>query len=211
MKSGSFLCYNELMNNVVEDFKNAKLDLTHYETWQMWLIGAIGLALMFVGYKIKRVAFFIVWFLLGYIGTGYLLPIINSNLPDIAGSDFWQGLIPILGGLLLGLMGFMVEKICIAGITFGLVIMMTAQYFGTEMQPMIIGAIIGAVLAGFATMMMKPATIVATAVAGAYALTLAILAIGSSNFNGDDLFWPMIIGFSALGSVIQFMTTRHDL
>ncbi|MBR3252903.1 hypothetical protein IKF84_02430 [Candidatus Saccharibacteria bacterium] len=199
------------MNNVVEDFKNAKLDLSHYEAWQMWLIGAIGLALMFVGYKIKRVAFFIIWFLLGYIGTGYLLPIINGNLPDIAGSSFWQGLIPILGGLLLGLMGFMVEKICIAGVTFGLTIMMTAQYFGTEMQPMIIGAIIGAVLAGFATMMIKPATIVATAVAGAYALTLAVLAIGSSNLNGSDLFWPMIIGFSALGSVVQFMTTRHDL
>ena len=198
------------MDNVIEDFKNAKLDLSHYEVWQMWLIGAIGLALIFVGYKIKRVAFFIIWFLLGYIGTGYLMPIINSNLPDIAGSDFWQGLLPILGGLILGLMGFMVEKVCIAGIVFGLTILMTAQYFGTEIQTMAIGGIIGAVLAGFATMMMKPATIVATAVAGAYALTLAVIAIGSSNLNGDELFWPMIIGFSALGSVVQFISCRHE-
>ena len=198
------------MDNVIEDFKNAKLDLSHYEVWQMWLIGAIGLALIFVGYKIKRVAFFIIWFLLGYIGTGYLMPIINSNLPDIAGSDFWQGLLPILGGLILGLMGFMVEKVCIAGIVFGLTILMTAQYFGTEIQTMTIGGIIGAVLAGFATMMMKPATIVATAVAGAYALTLAVIAIGSSNLNGDELFWPMIIGFSALGSVVQFISCRHE-
>ncbi|MBQ6410193.1 hypothetical protein IJI18_02995 [Candidatus Saccharibacteria bacterium] len=198
------------MDSVIEDFKNAKLDLSHYEVWQMWLIGAIGLALIFVGYKIKRVAFFIIWFLLGYIGTGYLMPIINSNLPDIAGSDFWQGLLPILGGLILGLMGFMVEKVCIAGIVFGLTILMTAQYFGTEIQTMTIGGIIGAVLAGFATMMMKPATIVATAVAGAYALTLAVIAIGSSNLNGDGLFWPMIIGFSALGSVVQFISCRHE-
>ncbi|MBQ3441418.1 hypothetical protein IJG27_03890 [Candidatus Saccharibacteria bacterium] len=198
------------MDNVIEDFKNARLDLSHYEVWQMWLIGAIGLALIFVGYKIKRVAFFIIWFLLGYIGTGYLMPIINSNLPDIAGSDFWQGLLPILGGLILGLMGFMVEKVCIAGIVFGLTILMTAQYFGTEIQTMAIGGIIGVVLAGFATMMMKPATIVATAVAGAYALTLAIIAIGSSNLNGDELFWPMIIGFSALGSVVQFISCRHE-
>ena len=197
------------MNNVVEDFKNAKLDLSHYETWQMWLIGGAGLALMLFGYKIKRVAFFIVWFLLGYIGTGYLLPIVNSNLPDIARSDFWQGLIPILGGLLLGLMGFMVEKICIAGIVFGLTIMMTAQYFGTEIQTMAIGGIIGAVLGGFATMMLKPATIVATSVAGAYALTLAILAI-SSGLDGQTLFWPMIIGFSALGSIVQFVACRRD-
>ena len=210
MKSGSFLCYNELMNNVVEDFKNAKLDLSHYETWQMWVIGGVGLLLMFAGYKIKKVAFFIVWFLLGYIGSTYLLPIVNSNLPDIARSDFWQGLIPIIGGLLLGLMGFMVEKVCVAGIVFGLTLMITAQYFGTEIQTMAIAGIIGAVLGGFATMMMKPATIVATAVAGAYALTLAVIAIGSSSLNGDDLFWPMLIGFSALGSVVQFLSTRHD-
>lgn len=197
------------MNNVVEDFKNAKLDLSHYETWQMWLIGGIGLLLMFAGYKIKKVAFFIVWFLLGYIGSVYLLPIVNSNLPDIARSDFWQGLIPILGGLLLGLMGFMVEKICIAGIVFGLTLMMTAQYFGTEIQAMAIGGVIGAVLGGFATMMLKPATIVATSVAGAYALTLAILAI-SPNLDGDTLFWPMIIGFGALGSVVQFLSCKND-
>ena len=198
------------MDNVVEDFKNAKLNLSHYEAWQMWLIGLIGLALMFVGYKIKRVAFFIMWFLLGYVGTGYLLPIINGNLPDIAGSSFWQGLIPILGGLILSLMGFMVEKICIAGVVFGLTIMMTAQYFGTEIQAMAIGGIIGAVLAGFATMMIKPATIVATAVAGAYALTLTVIAVGSG-VDGETMFWPMIIGFSLLGGVVQFMTTRHDL
>ena len=198
------------MNNALEDFKNARLDLSHYETWQMWLIGGVGLALMFVGYKIKKVAFFIVWFLLGYILTGYLMPIINGNLPDIAGSSFWQGLIPILGGLFLALMGFMVEKVCIAGITFGLTVMMTTQYFGTEMQTVVIGAVIGAVLAGFSTMMIKPATIVATSVAGAYALTLAILAIGT-NFDKEVMFWPMIIGFSALGCVVQFMTTRHDM
>lgn len=197
------------VHKTIEDFKNMDLNLSHYETWQMWVVGGIGLALMLVGYKIKKAAFFAIWFLLGYVGTGYLMPIINGASADIAGSSFWQGLIPILGGLLLGLMGFMIEKICLGGAVFGLSLLMTAQYFGTEIQTMAIGGIVGAVLAGFAVMMMKPATILATSIAGGYALTLAILAL-APQVDGETWFWPMIIGFGALGALVQFWTCRHD-
>lgn len=197
------------VNKTIEEFKHMDLDLTHYETWQMWAVGGAGLALMLIGYKIKKIAFFIIWFLLGYIASGYLLPIINSALPEVAESNFWQGLIPILGGLLLGLMGFMIEKICLGGAVFGLTLLMTAQYFGTEIQTMVIGGIIGAVLAGVAVMMMKPATIIATSIAGGYALTLAILAL-APELDAETWFWPMIVGFGALGSVVQFISCKHD-
>lgn len=209
------MCYNKLMENLtqvnktIEEFKHMDLDLTHYETWQMWAVGGAGLALMLIGYKIKKIAFFIIWFLLGYIASGYLLPIINSALPEVAESNFWQGLIPILGGLLLGLMGFMIEKICLGGAVFGLTLLMTAQYFGTEIQTMVIGGIIGAVLGGVAVMMMKPATIIATSIAGGYALTLAILAL-APELDAETWFWPMIVGFGALGSLIQFISCKHD-
>lgn len=197
------------MDNIINEAKKIDLDLTHYEQWQMWVVGGAGLLLMFLGYKIKKIAFFIVWFLLGYILTGYLMPIINGAVAEIANSDIWQNLLPIAGGLLLGLMGFMIEKICLGGAVFGLTIMMTAQYFGTEIQTMAVGGIIGAVLAGFAVMMIKPATIIATSVAGGYALTLAILAL-APGLDKETLFWPMILGTSALGSITQFLTTRHD-
>lgn len=197
------------MNNLIEDFKNAKLDLSHYEAWQMWAIGGVGIALMLLGYKIKRIAFFIIWFLLGYIATSYLMPIISNAWAEVAQSSFWQGLIPIIGGALLSLMGFMIEKVCLGGVCFGLVVMMTAQYFGTEIQTMAIGGIIGVVAGGLAVMMMKPATIIATSVAGAYSLTLAILAL-VPDINAKDLFWPMILGFAVLGAGVQFFTTRHD-
>jgi|GEM_PF-650971 len=197
------------VNKTIEEFKHMDLDLTHYETWQMWAVGGAGLALMLIGYKIKKIAFFIIWFLLGYIASGYLLPIINSALPEVAESNFWQGLIPILGGLLLGLMGFMIEKICLGGAIFGLTLLMTAQYFGTEIQTMVIGGIIGAVLGGVAVMMMKPATIIATSIAGGYALTLAILAL-APELDAETWFWPMIVGFGALGSLIQFISCKHD-
>ncbi|MBQ6149490.1 hypothetical protein IJI86_00760 [Candidatus Saccharibacteria bacterium] len=197
------------VNKTIEEFKHMDLDFTHYETWQMWAVGGAGLALMLIGYKIKKIAFFIIWFLLGYIASGYLLPIINSALSEVAESNFWQGLIPILGGLLLGLMGFMIEKICLGGAVFGLTLLMTAQYFGTEIQTMVIGGIIGAVLGGVAVMMMKPATIIATSIAGGYALTLAILAL-APELDAETWFWPMIVGFGALGSLIQFISCKHD-
>ena len=198
------------MNNFVEETKKFALDLGHYEEWQMWLVGASGLALMFLGYKIKKIAFFVVWFLLGYILTGYMMPIINGAVADIANSELWQNLLPIAVGLLLGLMGFSVEKICLGGACMGLALLITAQYFGTDIQTMVIGGIVGAVLAGFAVMMMKPAAILATSIAGAYALTLAILKI-VPDLDGETLYWPMILGFGALGAVVQFLTTRHDM
>ncbi|MDO4526989.1 MAG: hypothetical protein Q4B87_02770 [Candidatus Saccharibacteria bacterium] len=197
------------MDGIVEKVKNIDLDLSHYEQWQMWAVGGAGLALMLVGYKIKRVAFFIIWFLLGYIATGYLMPIINGAVAEIANNQLWQSLLPIVGGLLLALMGFMIEKICLGGICFGLVIMMTAQYFGTEIQTMVVGAIIGVIAGGVATMMMKPATMIATSVAGGYALTLAILAL-APDLDRATLFWPMILGFSLFGSLVQFISCRHD-
>lgn len=195
--------------DIIEEVKKIDLDLTHYEQWQMWAVGGAGLLLMFFGYKIKKIAFFIVWFLLGYIATGYLMPIINGAVAEIANNELWQSLLPIAGGLLLGLMGFMIEKVCLGGICFGLVIMMTAQYFGTEIQTMAIGAIIGTLAGGLAVMMMKPATIIATAVAGGYALTLSILAL-APELNKESLFWPMIAGFSVLGAGVQFLICRHD-
>ena len=197
------------MNDFVEEFREHAIDLSHYEDWQMWLVGGAGVALLLVGYRIKQIAFFVIWFLLGYIATGYLMPMLNNMVPEIAESNVWQGLLPIGGGILVGLMGFMVEKVCLGGICFGLTIMMTAQYFGTDIQTMVIGAVVGTLLGGAAVMMMKPATIIATAVAGAYALTLAILTLGS-NIDSETMFWPMILGFSILGSAFQFYTARHS-
>lgn len=196
------------MDDFLEKLKKVDLDLTHYEQWQMWMVGGIGLALMLMGYKIKKIAFFIAWFLLGYILTGYLMPTINSILPDAINNTFWQSLIPVLGGLLLALMGFMIEKVCLAGICFSLSMIMAVQYFGTEVQVLAIGGIIGVILGGLAITMMKPATIIATAAVGAYALTLAMLALLPSMDRGI-WFWPMIIGFSALGAIIQFVSTKR--
>ena len=49
--------------DIMNEIKKVDLDLSHYEQWQMWAVGGAGVLLLFLGYKIKKIAFFIVWFL----------------------------------------------------------------------------------------------------------------------------------------------------
>ena len=168
----------------------------------------LGLAVLLFGYRIKKVAFFIVWFLLGYMGMTMLMPTINNMSPEIANSDLYQNLIVIAGGLLLALLGFSIEKLCVGGICFALVMVISAQYFGTDMSTLAISAIVGVLAAGVAVMLMKPATIVATAAAGSYALTIALLKL-IPDVSFGDYYWPLIIGITVLGALFQFATTKH--
>lgn len=66
----------------------------------------------------------------------------------------------------------------------------------------------GVVVAGVAVMVMKPAVIIATAVAGAYALTLAIMKL-NTDINFEAMYWPMLLGIAAVGSIFQFLTTKR--
>lgn len=177
-------------------------------TWELWVVAAIGLGLMLAGYRVKRVAFFVIWFIIGYTLMGYLLPIINSAMPDIANNELWQWLLPLAAGLLVALLGFSIEKFCLGGICFGLVIMITAQYFGTEMQTILVGAVIGVIVAGAAVMLIKPAIIIATAVAGAYLMTVSLLFL-FPDISETIYYWPMLLGASVIGSVFQFLTTKR--
>ena len=182
--------------------------ISKMEPYELVIVIAIGLAVLFFGYRIKKVAFFIIWFLLGFMLVNYFLPEITRLVPQIAENELWQALLPIGGGLLLALLGFSIEKLCVGGICFVLVMLITIQYFGTEMQTLAIGGIIGVIASGAAVMLMKPATIVATAAAGAYALTLASFAL-FPDINQETYYFPMIIGLALLGSVFQFLTTKR--
>lgn len=191
------MCYNKIMEIIKQ--------MAVYETI---LLIAIGLAVLLFGYRIKKVAFFIIWFLLGFNLMMILMPFLNQMVPQIAGNELWQNLLPIAGGLLLALLGFSIEKICVAGICFALVMMITVNYFGTDIATLAIGAIIGVVAAGVAVTLMKPAIIIATAIAGSYALTLAILTI-FPQISWGIAYFPLLAGIAFLGAVFQFATTKH--
>ena len=177
--------------------------------YEVILFIALGLAVLLFGYRIKKVAFFIIWFLLGFNLMMILMPSLNNMVPEIASNELWQNLLPIAGGLLLALLGFSIEKLCVAGICFFLVMLITVNYFGTEIVTLAVGAIIGVFVAAAAVNLMKPAIIIATALAGGYALTLAALALLPDILNYDIFYFPLLVGITVLGSLFQFTTTRH--
>ena len=176
--------------------------------YELLIMAGLGLAVMLFGYRIKKLAFFIIWFLIGYNLMMILMPLINGAVPAIATSELDQILLPIAGGLLLALLGFSIEKVCIAGICFFLVMLITIQYFGTNIPTLAIGAIIGVVAGAAATAMLKPAIIIATSLAGGYALTVALLNIFPV-LNEGLLYFPLIGAFTLLGAIFQFATTKH--
>ncbi len=193
-------------NKIEELSKKANLDKLGVP--EAVIMMGLGLAVLMFGYRIKKIAFFIIWFILGFNLVLWLLPTINNLIPEIANSGLYQNLLPIGGGLLLALLGFSVEKICVGGICFAATMLITVQYFGAEMQYLAIGGIVGVILAGVAVTLMKPATIIATSLVGAYALTLSILKV-NPEIDFGVMYWPMIFGITAVGAIFQFMTTKR--
>lgn len=186
---------------------NGFLDFGQFGIPEGVIMACLGVLVLFFGYRVKKIAFFVVWFLLGFNLMKMLMPMINNAVPAIADTEIYQTLLPIAGGAILGMLGFTIEKLCIAGIAFALTMMVTVQYFGTETTTLIIGAVTGIAVSGIAVMMIKPAVIILTAIAGAYAIVTALPNIWH-DFNIGDLYWPVLGGLAAVGAVVQFMTTK---
>ena len=184
------------------------MNLSQFTTTELIIMILAGLAVLLFGYRIKKAAFFIIWFIIGINLMQFLTPWLTNVAPDIMGNELWRNLLPIAGGLLLALMGFTIEKICFGGIVFALTMMIAAQYFGTEVNTLIISAVVGIILAGVAVMLMKPAIIVATALAGAYVVTLGVL-YWASNLSPETAFFPLLIGITATGAVFQSINAKH--
>ena len=64
-------------------------------TYELIFMIALGLLACLFGYRIKKIAFFILWFILGFNLMQFFMPTINGWFPEIAGNDLWQHLLPI--------------------------------------------------------------------------------------------------------------------
>ena len=184
------------------------MDLSQFTTAELVIMIIAGLAALLFGYRIKKIAFFIVWFIIGLNLMQFLTPWLVKTIPEVMANELWYNLLPIAGGLLMALMGFTIEKICLGGIVFALTLVITAQYFGTEPNTLIAGAVVGVVLAGIAVMLMKPAIIIATAITGAYVVTLGVL-YWASSLDPETAFFPLLIGIAATGVVFQSINAKH--
>ena len=183
------------------------LDVTGLNNAELIVLFVVGILLLFAGYRIKKIAFFIIWFILGFMLTRQALPFINDLVPQIATSSIWQNLLPFAGGLLLALLGFTIEKICVAGITFGLVMAVAIQYFGTDPLTLGISAVVGVILGAIAVRMMCPAIIFASSLAGSYVITVGLLAWITA-IDGQIFYFPMLISLTILGSIAQLKTSH---
>ena len=173
-----------------------------------------SLLILFLGFKIKKIGFFILFFILGYNLVSNFLPMIYEGFPILKEQQIWQYLLPTAGGLLLGLLSFSIEKFCVSMLVFFFTLTFTIDNFGTATQTIVIGAAIGAVLGGLSSLIIKPAIIIATAIGGSYGVTISIIYF-IRMINGDSIdvnlfFYPMLGGIAAIGAIVQFLTTKHD-
>lgn len=183
-------------------------DLSTFNTAEIVIIAIAGLALLFFGYRIKKVAFFIMWFILGFYGTTLLIPQLNQIIPEVISNELYRNLLPIGGGLLLALLGFSIEKFCIAGICFVFAILVAVHFFGVDLQVLAIGAVVGVILGAFAVMIMKPAVIIITSLIGAYAIMIALAVLIPDLNQYKQFFLPAQIVEAAVGAFCQFLTTK---
>lgn len=179
------------------------------ENYEAIIALILGLFVCLFGYKLKKIVFFIAWFILGYTLTLKLLPLINTYIPQAAGEPFWQGMIPVFGGLLLSILGFSIEKLCVSLLCFFSVITIAFTQFGVSWEVFGIAAVVGVIVGAFAVTMMKPATIIITAIAGASVATDAFLAL-AANVPAATYYLPILIGATILGSIFQFANSKRS-
>ena len=186
---------------------NVNMNMYNMATYEIVLALILGIFVCLFGYRLKKLVIFLAFFLIGYSIMTRLMPILNQNLPAIAESSFWQMLLPVCGGLLLSLLGFTIEKLCVGLLVCFATIALGVNQFGMTWEVVTIAAIIGVILGAIAVNMIKPATIIVTAIAGALVVADAIFALTSS--ISHDYYMLILIGIAAVGAVFQFTNTKH--
>lgn len=179
------------------------------ENYEAIIALVLGLFVCLFGCKLKKIVFFVAWFIIGYTLTLKLLPLINSYIPQVPQDTFWQGMIPVFGGLLLSILGFSIEKLCISLLCFGATIAIAFNQFGVSWEVFGIAAIVGVIIGAFSVIMIKPATILVTAIIGASVATDAFLTLAPA-VSATTYYLPILIGAAVLGSIFQFVNTKRS-
>jgi hypothetical protein len=166
----------------------------------------IGLILAFAGYRIKRIAMAIIWFVIGYT-------LVKTYLPNLIEDPFWQTILQIAAGAILSMIGLSIEKLAVSLTAGAVVTMFIIKNFGpVENWTLPAIAIACGVVAGvIAVWMMKPAVILFTAIHGAN-----LIAINIMTFLPDDVIanipYLQIVIFAVIataGTIFQWNNTKN--
>jgi hypothetical protein len=164
----------------------------------------LGLLACFFGYKIKKFALFIIWFIIGY-NLGLKVP-----------SDWYMGnelitaILPFCIGLLLSLIGLTAEKICISLIAGVFAFFAAINFQGGvfTLQTTILAGIVAALAGCIAGFLVKPAFIILTAVIGAYYVGLNVVGMDIPHVTYVPFFYIITAVLAVLGMLYQFKKNK---
>ena len=182
------------------------IDLSFLSGYEAIIAIALGVFLCLYGYKLKRVAFVIIWFAIGY----YLMALIA---PRFTNDPNWLKILPILSGIVLGVFGFSLEKLCIFAVATYAVSTTLIDTFQVD-NPLFIGlAVAGGVLVGIAAVkFIKPFGIITTAFSGAKLVAkYSILELTAINHPIPHYpsFVIILLGAAVIGMLYQFKSCKH--
>ena len=162
---------------------------------------AIGVFLCLFGYRIKKVAFIVIWFIIGY----YLA---SLAIPHITDDQTWQQLVPIGIGILTGMLGFSIEKFCIfavAAFTVSTTIIEAFQM--TEIFQIGLAIAAGVIIGCIAISLIKPLGIITTALSGAK--LIAKYSVAQFALAHHPYFLIILCAGAAIGILFQFKNCKH--
>lgn len=177
------------------------LDFSSLAGYETLIAIAIGIFLCLFGYKLKRVAYVIIWFAIGY----YLMTLVA---PRFTSDHNWLTILPILSGIILGVFGFSLEKICIFAVATYAVSTTLIDAFQVD-NPLFIGlAIAGGVLIGIAAVkFIKPFGIITTAFSGAKLIAkYSLMALPLTHY---PYFLIILLAAAVIGILYQFKSCKH--
>lgn len=164
----------------------------------------IGAALCFFGYRLKKVAFAVIWFMVGYFA-------VKTYFPHIIEDQFWQTVLQIGVGALLSLIGLTIEKLAVAGTAAVVVASFVLSHFGpaTDWVLPAIAITAGVVAGAVAVSLMKPAVIIFTAIFGADLLASVVISFIPDAGSMPYLSLIIFAVLAVVGISFQFNNTKH--
>ena len=166
----------------------------------------ISIVLCFFGYRLKRIAFAIVWFVIGLDLGNFLLPHVTPYMQGI--DPFFINILPFLVGLLMSLIGISVERVCIFLIGIGLTLITYFNFVDSGALELswltfgiaiIVGCIVGTVAISIMLL---------TSYAGGTQLASSIISLITTISNPTTSLIITII-MVVVGAFYQFRSTKH--
>ncbi|MBP5633747.1 hypothetical protein J6X13_02310 [Candidatus Saccharibacteria bacterium] len=178
-------------------------DLSFLSGYEAIIAIAIGVFLALFGYKLKRVAFVIIWFVIGY----YLATLV---VPNITSDPTWQKLIPICTGVVLSVFGFSVEKLCIFAVAaFSVATTLIDAFQMTEPIWITLAIAAGVIVGMIAVSFIKPLGIITTALSGGKLIAKYSIIQFPNLLSHYPSFFIILAVSAAIGMIFQFKSCKH--